>query len=86
VITARPDAGGSRLHDYEAGVHLRGTKADLAVGELLVPGRESNFEAGRVMNHVYFTATLSAYRWRAASPVVPSSLPILAHETPASRA
>jgi rifampin ADP-ribosylating transferase len=29
---------------YEAGVYLHGTKADLAVGDLLVPGRESNFE------------------------------------------
>jgi rifampin ADP-ribosylating transferase len=35
------------------------------VGELLVPGRESNFEAGRVMNHVYFTATLDAATWAA---------------------
>lgn len=42
---------------YEAGVYLHGTKADLAVGEMLVLGRESNFEEGRVMNYVYFTAT-----------------------------
>jgi len=50
---------------YQVGVHLHGTKADLAVGELLVPGRESNFEAGRVMNYVYFTATLDAAVWGA---------------------
>jgi rifampin ADP-ribosylating transferase len=50
---------------YEPGVYLHGTKADLAVGEMLVPGRESNFEAGRVMNHVYFTATLDAAVWGA---------------------
>jgi rifampin ADP-ribosylating transferase len=50
---------------YEAGVYLHGTKADLAAGELLVPGRESNFEAGRVMNYVYFTATLDAAVWGA---------------------
>ena len=50
---------------YEPGVYLHGTKADLAVGETLVPGRESNFEAGRVMNHVYFTATLDAAVWGA---------------------
>ena len=37
---------------YEPGVSLHGTKADLAVGEMLTPGRESNFEAGRVMNYV----------------------------------
>src|SRR3954468_1030632 len=50
---------------YEAGVYLHGTKGDLAVGDLLVPGRESNFEAGRVMNYVYFTATLDAAVWGA---------------------
>ena len=50
---------------YEPGVYLHGTKADLAVGELLVPGRGSNFEDGRVMNHVYFTATLDAATWGA---------------------
>jgi rifampin ADP-ribosylating transferase len=50
---------------YRAGVYLHGTKADLAVGDLLVPGRESNFEKGRVMNYVYFTATLDAATWGA---------------------
>ena len=50
---------------YEPGVFLHGTKADLAVGDLLVPGRESNFERGRVMNYVYFTATLDAATWGA---------------------
>jgi rifampin ADP-ribosylating transferase len=50
---------------YEEGVYLHGTKADLAVGDLLVPGRESNFEAGRVMNYVYFSATLDAAVWGA---------------------
>jgi len=50
---------------YEPGVYLHGTKADLAVGELLVPGRESNFEEGRVMKYVYFTATLDAATWGA---------------------
>jgi rifampin ADP-ribosylating transferase len=50
---------------YEAGVYLHGTKAELAVGDLLFPGRESNFEAGRVMNYVYFSATLDAAVWGA---------------------
>ena len=50
---------------YEPGVYLHGTKADLAVGEMLVPGRQSNFEEGRVMNYVYFTATLDAATWGA---------------------
>ncbi len=50
---------------YEAGVYLHGTKADVAIGDLLVPGRESNFQPGRVMNYVYFTATLDAAVWGA---------------------
>ena len=50
---------------YDSGVYLHGTKADLVVGETLVPGRESNFEEGRVMNYVYFTATLDAATWGA---------------------
>ena len=50
---------------YEDGVYLHGTKADLAPDQVLVPGRVSNFEEGRVMNHVYFTATLDAATWGA---------------------
>ena len=49
----------------EAGVYLHGTKGDLAVGDLLVAGHESNIEAGRVMNYVYFSATLDAAVWGA---------------------
>ena len=50
---------------YQEGVYLHGTKADLTVGDLLTPGRESNFERGRTMNHIYFTATLDAAVWGA---------------------
>lgn len=50
---------------YLPGMYLHGTKADLAVGEMLVSGRDSNFEQGRVMNYVYFTATLDAATWGA---------------------
>src|SRR4051794_40741350 len=50
---------------YEPGVYLHGTKADLAVGEMLHPGRESNFEEGRLMNSIYFTTTLDAATWGA---------------------
>ncbi|MDX6365015.1 MAG: hypothetical protein QOK30_91 [Nocardioidaceae bacterium] len=50
---------------YQDGVYLHGTKADLAVGDMLVPGRLSNFEEGRLMNFVYFTATLDAATWGA---------------------
>jgi rifampin ADP-ribosylating transferase len=50
---------------YEDGVYLHGTEARLEVGDRLVPGRESNFELGRVMNYVCFTATLDAATWGA---------------------
>ena len=50
---------------HESGVLLHGTKADLTVGDLLVPGRESNFAPGRIMNHVYVTETLDAATWGA---------------------
>lgn len=50
---------------WEPGVLLHGTKAQLVVGDLLQPGRLSNFEPGRVMNHVYVTETLDAAAWGA---------------------
>ena len=50
---------------HESGALFHGTKADLAVGDLLVPGRPSNFEEGRIMNHVYVSATLDAATWGA---------------------
>lgn len=50
---------------HPCGAYLHGTKADLAVGDLLEPGRLSNFAEGRVMNHIYFTATLDAATWGA---------------------
>ncbi len=53
------------FEEYQPGVYLHGTKSNLAVGEMLVSGRESNFEASRVMNYVYFTATLDAATWGA---------------------
>ncbi|MEO6605563.1 MAG: NAD(+)--rifampin ADP-ribosyltransferase [Aeromicrobium sp.] len=50
---------------HESGTLLHGTKADLTVGDLLVPGRVSNFEEDRIMNHVYVTETLDAAAWGA---------------------
>jgi rifampin ADP-ribosylating transferase len=57
--------GPTRFEVYEAGTLLHGTKADLAVGDLLVPGHVSNYEQGRLMNHVYVTETLDAAAWGA---------------------
>lgn len=50
---------------HPSGALLHGTKADLAVGDLLMPGRQSNYEAGRLSNHVYVTWTLDAAAWGA---------------------
>jgi rifampin ADP-ribosylating transferase len=50
---------------HESGALLHGSKAQLEVGDLLVPGRPSNYEQGRIMNHVYVTETLDAAAWGA---------------------
>ncbi len=50
---------------HASGALFHGTKAALAVGDLLVPGHRSNFEEGRIANHVYVTATLDAATWGA---------------------
>ncbi len=50
---------------HESGALLHGTKADLKVGDLLMPGSPSNFGSGRIANHVYVTATLDAATWGA---------------------
>ena len=50
---------------HESGALLHGTKADLSVGDVLVPGHRSNYEEGRTANHVYVTETLDAAAWGA---------------------
>jgi len=50
---------------HESGALFHGTKADLEAGDLLVPGRPSNYGRGRTANHVYLTATLDAATWGA---------------------
>lgn len=50
---------------HESGAYLHGTKADLRAGDVLEPGRQSNYEAGRTTNHVYLTQTLDAAVWGA---------------------
>ncbi|MCX6469693.1 MAG: NAD(+)--rifampin ADP-ribosyltransferase [Corynebacteriales bacterium] len=49
---------------HESGGWLHGTKADLAVGDRLVPGHRSNFRE-RPLRHVYMTRTLDAAVWGA---------------------
>ncbi|MES2202254.1 MAG: NAD(+)--rifampin ADP-ribosyltransferase [candidate division FCPU426 bacterium] len=43
----------------DKGPFYHGTKADLQVGDLLTPGRNSNYSAEVIMNHVYFTALIN---------------------------
>lgn len=50
---------------YVPGVYLHGTKAVLQPGDLLVPGRISNYDSGRTLQHVYFSETLDAAAWGA---------------------
>lgn len=44
---------------------LHGTKADLKPGDLLEPGRSSNYGSRDTAAFVYFTATLDAATWGA---------------------
>ena len=57
--------GPTPFEPHESGSLLHGTKADLRVGDQLVPGRLSNFEDGRTMSYVYVTRTLDAAAWGA---------------------
>jgi rifampin ADP-ribosylating transferase len=43
---------------HESGAYLHGTKADLAVGDVLVPGRPSNYDPEHMSNYVYVTKVL----------------------------
>ena len=47
------------------GPFFHGTKSALAVGDGLVPGFGSNFQAGRVSNNIYFTALVDTAAWGA---------------------
>ena len=47
------------------GPFYHGTKAALEVGDELVPGYGSNFQAGRVSNNIYFSALVETAAWGA---------------------
>lgn len=40
---------------FDKGPFYHGTRADLKIGDLLTPGRNSNYKAHLLMNHIYFT-------------------------------
>ena len=54
-----------QINVLDRGPFFHGTKAKLALGELLQPKNESNFEEERISNYIYFTATLDAAKWGA---------------------
>ena len=52
-------------HEHVEGPFFHGTKSALANGDELVPGRGSNFQQGRVSNHIYFSALVDTAAWGA---------------------
>ncbi len=60
-----PDPATLTQHDHVVGPFLHGTKARLAPGDQILPGQESNYQAGRISRHVYFTTWESTAAWGA---------------------
>ncbi len=44
---------------FDKGPFYHGTKADAQIGDLLVPGFNSNYQADLKMNHIYFTGLMN---------------------------
>jgi rifampin ADP-ribosylating transferase len=65
MIGARMESEPRPFEVDKSGRLFHGTKADLRIGDLLEPGRRSNYGEGRTANHVYLTATLDAATWGA---------------------
>lgn len=55
----------ARFGSADPGPFFHGTKADLRVGDLLEPGKSSNFGEGRTASFIYLTAVLDAAIWGA---------------------
>lgn len=51
--------------DHITGPFYHGTRIAFEVGDLVVPGHPSNYQEGRVSNHVYFAAQLEPAIWGA---------------------
>ncbi|MGL5616739.1 MAG: NAD(+)--rifampin ADP-ribosyltransferase [Sarcina sp.] len=43
----------------DKGPFYHGTRADLQIGDLLVAGRNSNYDSDLKMNHIYFTSNVN---------------------------
>lgn len=46
--------------DRVAGPFYHGTASVLGIGDLLVPGFASNYQKGRISNHIYFSSTVAS--------------------------
>lgn len=51
--------------NFEKPTYYHGTKANLQIGDLIVPGFRSNYGQQKKANYVYLTATLDAAIWGA---------------------
>lgn len=51
--------------EHIAGPFYHGTKSALDIGDELVSGYTSNFQAGRISNNIYFTALVETAAWGA---------------------
>jgi hypothetical protein len=51
--------------DHVEGPFFHGTRFTLDVGDEIVPGRGSNYQDGRIANHVYFAALVETAVWGA---------------------
>lgn len=50
---------------HVTGPFYHGTRTALALGDELIPGHGSNYHAGRVSNHIYFSALTETAAWGA---------------------
>ena len=51
--------------DHVEGPFFHGTRAEFEIGDEVLPLRPSNFQDGRISNHVYFAALLEPAVWGA---------------------
>ena len=52
-------------HDHVSGPFFHGTARAFSVGDELVVGHTSNFQEGRILHHVYFSALVETAVWGA---------------------
>ncbi len=57
-------------YDHVTGPFFHGTKSALTVGDELRPGYASNYQDGRVSNHIYFSSLVDTAVWGAELAVV----------------